>query len=81
MYTLFITKSLHYMTSLQHIAEHKAFMKSFERNYPELCKIYCLDILPAVDDTGFINNWKNMDSDMFMVLMQITNYYYYLVKN
>ncbi len=53
------------MTSHKHIAEYNAFMKWFERTYPELCKMYCLDIMPAVDDTGFIINSKNIDAEMF----------------
>ncbi len=66
------------MTTEQHLAEHKAFIIWFERYYPQLCKLYCIEILPAVDETGFIVNWENMDKEVFSIIMQITNDYYYL---
>ncbi len=42
--------------------------------------MYGVDITAAIDETGFIINWKNMDKEMSAVIRQITNDYYYLMS-
>ena len=80
LYTLTI-KQATAMSANQYLLEYTSFLKWFQDNYPALCRRYCREIFPPTSDAGVIINRRNLDTDIYNMLVHLSREYYSSLKN
>ena len=68
------------MSAINYLSEYLSFHKWFQETYPALCRLYCDQILPPINDSGVVVNRRNLDTDEYQMLIVIIGEYYRAIK-